>query len=251
MTSAYGKLLDAVELCGASLARRIGLPPSHTALVLKEFRLTAGLALLSSLAYVVVVARLTGIKGFGFVGDWVKPATSIPFVDNAFGEPFIVAGTILAVWLAVWQSVAESHGEAWLFMLHRPVSRRAIVLSKLLIGLLIVTGCTAFPIVVYAAWASRPGSVAAPFEWGMTELAWRDWAALTPIYLGTMLTMLRPARWLGTRLLPVVAVFGWLVSRGLLGTWWWPVWWELLAVLAIDLCLASILFLVVREREYP
>ncbi len=251
LTSAYGKLLDAGELCGASIAARVGLPPSHTALALKEFRLTAGLALLASLVYVVVLARLIGIKGLGIIGDWVSPTSAAPFVHDGFTQPFVVVGILLAVWLAVWQSVAESRSEAWLFMLQRPVSRRAILLSKLSIGLLIVMVCTAWPILVYATWASRPGSVAAPFEWGMTEIAWRQWAALTPIYLGTLLTMLRPARWIGTRLLPVIAVIGWLPGREVLGIWCWSVWWELLVVLAIDVCLASILFLVVREREYP
>ncbi len=251
IVSAYGALLDAGEHLGAGFAARVGFPASHTALVLKECRLAAGIALLACLAYVVVLARLTGLKGFGMLSDLVSPTTTVPFVHDRFAEPFVVVGMLLAVSLAVWQSAAESRGEAWLFMLHRPVSRRVILLSKLLIGLLVVTGCTALPILAYAAWAFRPGSVAAPFEWGMTEVAWRQWAALTPIYLGTLLTMLRPARWFGTRLLPVVAVFGWLVGREALGTWWWPVWWELLAVLAIDVSLASSLLLVVREREYP
>jgi hypothetical protein len=104
---------------------------------------------------------------------------------------------------------------------------------------------------VYAAWAARPGSVAAPFEWSMTESAWRGLAGLTLIYLGTLLTMLRPARWLGTRLLPVIAVIGWLPGREALGIDWWPVWSELLTVLLIDTGLVSILFLTIREREYP
>ncbi len=251
LPSAYGRLLDLAELRGANIAARVGLSPSHTALALKEFRLTAGLALLASLVYVVVLARLIGIKGLGIIGDWVSPTSAAPFVHDGFTQPFMVVGILLAVWLAVWQSVAESRSEAWLFMLQRPVSRRAIVLSKLSTGLLLVTGCTAWPILVYATWASRPGSVAAPFEWGMTEIAWRQWAALTPIYLGTLLAMLRPARWIGTRLLPVIAVIGWLPGREALGIWCWPVWWELLAVLVIDVCLVSVLFLVVREREYP
>ena len=63
--------------------------------------------------------------------------------------------------------------------------------------------------------------------------------------------MLRPARWVGTRLLPVIAVFGWLAGRDALWAWWWPVWWELLAVLVIDVCLVSGLLLTIREREYP
>ena len=101
MTSAYGKLLDAGEHVGANIAAGIGLPASHTALALKEFRLTAGLALLACLAYVVVLARMTGIKGLGFAGSWVSPTATIPFVQDGFAQPFVVVGTLLAVWLAV------------------------------------------------------------------------------------------------------------------------------------------------------
>ncbi len=250
--SAYGKCLDAGEHFGADIAARVGFPASYTALVLKECRLAAGIALLACLAYVVVVARLVGLKGFGMISELVSQQTNfIPFVQDGFAQPFCVVGMLLAAGLAVWQSAAESRGEAWLFMLYRPVSRRAVLMSKMLIGLLVVTVCTALPILVYAAWAARPGSVAAPFEWGMTEIAWRQWAALTSIYLGTLLTMLRPARWIGTRLLPAIAVVGWLPGREALGAWCWPVWWELLAVLVINVCLVSSLLLTIREREYP
>ncbi len=251
LASVYGKCLDAGEDLGAGVAARVGFPASHTALVLKECRLAVGAALLACLAYTVVVARLVGLKGFGMLSDFVTQTSATPFIHDGFLGPFGTVGFLLAAGLAIWQSVAESRGEAWLFMLSRPVSRRAVLMSKLLIGLLVVTVCTALPIIVYAAWASRPGSVAAPFEWGMTEIAWRYWAALTSIYLATLLTMLRPVRWLGTRLLPVIAAIGWLPVREALGVWCWPVWWELLAVLVINVCLVSSLLLTVREREYP
>ena len=249
--AAYTRLLDAGEHFGAGFAARVGFPASHTALALKEFRLTAGIALLACLSYLVMVARMAGIKGFGIVSDFVSITTAVPFVHDGFNEPFVVVGVLLAVWLAVWQSAAEARGEAWLFLLHRPVSRRAVVMSKLLVGLLVVTGCSALPILLYATWASRPGSVAAPFEWSMTEIAWREWAALTPIYLGTLLTLLRPARWFGTRLLPVIAAFGWLAVRSTFETWLWPASWEFFGVFLIDICLICCLLLTVREREYP
>lgn len=251
IASAYGRCLDAGEDLGAGVAARIGFPASHTALVLKECRLAVGAALLACVAYTLVVARLVGLKGFGMLSELVSQTSATPFIHDGFLGPFGTVGFLLAAGLAIWQSVAESRGEAWLFMLSRPVSRRAVLMSKLLIGLLVVTVCTALPIVVYAAWASRPGSVAAPFEWGMTEIAWRYWAALTSIYLATLQTMLRPARWLGTRLLPVIAAISWLVARVMVGAWYWPVWWELLAVLVINVCLVSSLLLTVREREYP
>jgi hypothetical protein len=105
--------------------------------------------------------------------------------------------------------------------------------------------------VLYAAWAARPGTHPAPFEWSMTDEAWRECSALTAVYLATFLTMLRPARWWGTRLLPVAAAFFWLSQRGWLGVWLWPWWREIGAVVLIDLVLVSCLLLVVREREYP
>ncbi len=245
-----GHAIVAVEDRGLTLLARVGLSPGHAALVLKELRSTAIIGAAACLAYLLVVASLTNATGFGWMGNFVpNHGTPIPFLDGVFLRPFSVISLLLAICLAVWQTLSESRG-VWLFLLYCPVSRRAIVLSKLMVGLSVVLICSALPIIAYGAWAARPGTHPSPFEWSMTHETWRLWWSMSPLYLGTLLTMLRPARWFGTRLLSCVAGFGWMVYREPLGAWLWPMWQEFAVVALIDLVFAACLLLIAREREY-
>ena len=234
-----------------TILTRIGLSPGHAALVIKEVRLVAIIAVAACGAYLLVVAKLTHVTGFGWMRTFVQERGVVPFLSDGFAEPFSVVTLLLAVWLAVWQTSSESRGGAWLFLLHRPVSRRAIMLSKMVVGVNVLLVCSALPIVLYGAWAARPGTHPSPFEWSMTSETWRLWWSMPPLYLGTLLTLLRPARWLGTRLLPCVAGFGWMACRESFGIWLWPTWLEFAMVAAIDVVFAACLLLVVRDREYP
>jgi hypothetical protein len=59
-------------------------------------------------------------------------------------------------------------------------------------------------IILYALWISRPGRLAAPFYWSMTAGAWQVWFLLPLIYSAAFLSGIRPARWFGSRLGPLV-----------------------------------------------
>ena len=200
------RLNDAFASSAFAGLTRCGLAPGHAALVAKELRLAAGVAVLASVAFLCIVARLMNVAGFGWMQPFVETRISVPvpFLRDGFQGPFTVITLLMAVGLAVLQTSSESRGGAWLFLLHRPVSRRAILLSKLTVGLSVLLVCSALPIVVYALWAAKPGTHPSPFEWSMTNETWRQWWSMTPPYLGTLLTLLRPARWFGTRLLPCV-----------------------------------------------
>ena len=248
--SGYEKLLDAGEHCGAAVAARVGLPAGHTALLLKEFRITAGMALLSLLAYWLVVASSVGVRGFTWLGEYLPGSGGSPFVQAGIFEPFMAITIVLGVCLAVWQIVTEARHQAWLFVLYRPVSRRTVLVIKIVVGLSVLMGCSAMPIVLSGVLASTPGMVAAPFEWSMTADAWRCWWSLSPVYLAMLLTMLRPARWIGTKAFPAVAACLWLIVREFLGIATEPAWFEVVAVTAFNATLITCLLLVLHEREY-
>ncbi len=247
----FGHMLDVSEERGLALFTRVGLSPGHAALVVKELRLAAIVGAAACGAYLLVVAKLANVTGFGWMRSFVEEHGLIPFLSDGFAQPFSTVTFLMAVGLAVWQTSSESRGGAWLFLLHRPVSRRAIVLSKLAVGLCVLLVCSALPIVLYGAWAARPGTHASPFEWSMTTETWRLWWLMPPVYLGTLLTMLRPASWFGTRLLPCAAGFWWIANRHAYNVAFWPTWFEGGALLAIDLIFIACLLLVAREREYP
>lgn len=242
---------DRLATAGFATLTRLGLPPDHAALVMKELRLAVGAGAVACLAFLLVVAKFAEITGFGWMRTFISSGGVFPFLTDGFAQPFGAIAVLLAVGLAVLQTATESRGGAWLFLLHRPVSRRAILCSKLAAGLSVLLVCSALPIVLYGAWAARPGTHASPFEWSMTTETWRLWWAMPPLYLGTLLTMWRPARWLGTRSLPCVAGFAWLMAREVFGVWLWPTWQEFAVVTVVDAVFVACLLLIVREREYP
>lgn len=108
------------------------------------------------------------------------------------------------------------------------------------LGLYLVTA--AMPILLYAGWAATPGTHASPFEWSMTLGAWQIWLAITGFYLAAFLVGIRPARWIGSRLLPLVGV-GVLVVILAVNRW-------LIGIFILDACLVSAIFFVACSRDY-
>jgi hypothetical protein len=216
-----------------------------SALTYKEFRENSGIAGLGLAALLLVASTnmgwlsVTGLFGFG------QSAGTIPFLNDAFAAQFAVVAFVLAVALGLRQSLGDFLGDAYLFLLHRPLSRTQVVASKLTVGLAIYLICGAVPILLYAWWASLPGTHASPFDWSMTLVAWLTWAAITPIYLGAFLSGLRPAAWFGTRLAPLAAA---LIVTTLCSMLSWT---SALSVLVVADALLIVLILYVGEtRDY-
>ena len=181
------------------------------ALVYKEFRETLPIALVG-LALLMLVAL--DAMGYSPVPDLLggRFVGVIPFLGNQdqfFGR-FNMAAGLLAIALGFWHSLGDFWGEAHLFLLHRPVSRRTVYVTKLVMGLVAYLLCAAVPVLVYALWAATPGTHASPFEWSMTLPSWGAWFSAATVYLGAFLAGLRPAAWIGTRLAPLAAAGGML-----------------------------------------
>ena len=118
---------------------------------------------------------------------------------------------------------------------------------KLLVGAIMLLACSALPILIYACWAATPGTHASPFEWSMTGQFWRIPLVMTIVYLGSFLSGIRPARWVGTRLVPLAsAVF--LASVLMALPCWW-VWWLLLVVVVDGLLVVSVM-LALQTRDF-
>ena len=107
--------------------------------------------------------------------------------------------------LGLRQTVVESRRGTWLFLLHRPASLWRVLAAKLAVGGGLYLVCGAVAILSYAAWAAMPGKHASPFLWWMTARAWKAWGVIAIVYLAAFLAGIRPARWFGTRLLPLAA----------------------------------------------
>jgi hypothetical protein len=181
-----------------------------TALVRKEAREALAVVAAGAALYLFLVAEAMNLHivpdlvrnqvGLSFWGR--KP---IPFLGGAFTLLFTVVSGMLAFVLGLWQTVGETRRDTYALLLHLPMPRGRIIAAKLATGLALYLILAALPILALAWWAATPGTHASPFDWSMTEAAWRWWLAMATIYLAAFLSGLRPARWFGTRLLPVLA----------------------------------------------
>ena len=227
-----------------------------SALTYKELRETLGVALLG-LAGMLFVAMLhidwsliyLSQVSWGLSGQH----NEIPFVGDSFVFQFGLAAFALATALGWRQATADFTGGAQLFLLHRPIGRRRIYATKIVVGLALYLACGLAPIVLYGWWASLPGTHASPFEWSMTSAAWLTWLSMTAIYLGAFLSGIRPAAWLGTRLAPLAAalmpVFMIAAMEALIVS---PVAFLItpLLLVAVDTALAVSILYVVSHRDF-
>ena len=159
------------------------------------------LALSFSLAYVVydeVVAKATasldpdnGLR-LGYV--WV-----IATLVFTLGTPLV------GLLLGLLQILPELRRDQWAFLVHRPASRTTLFWGKALPSVSLYLLATTLPLLALAAWDSLPGHQAAPFDWRFTLGGWAAVLAGLPLYFAGLTTALRPARWYGSRALPVFA----------------------------------------------
>jgi hypothetical protein len=225
------------------------------ALVFKELRENAwiaatALALYLALVYQLIPREKSIFNSLPTFSSILRVAPeSIPFVSGSFGTYFAMISCAAAIGLGFRQSTRESGTSSYLFLLHRPWARDKIFLTKLAVGAALLLVCGAVPIVEYAWWASTPGDVAAPFEWSMTLGHWTGWAIMPLAYLAAFLSGLRPARWYGTRLLPLLALLSAAVILQVLVMLTGP-WIQLPGTVLLYVVYLGLIIHVARTRDY-
>lgn len=176
-----------------------------SALTLKELRESAGVATLGLAGLGLVALGAAGFSPLGSMFGGGRQAGAIPFLYDSFSWQFALAAGALAIALGLKQSLGDLVGDAQLFLLHRPVSRRAVYLTKIVVGLSLYLVLAGLAIAIYAIWAASSGTHASPFAWSMTVPVWMTWLAASLVYLGALLSGIRPGAWVGTRLMPLAA----------------------------------------------
>jgi ABC-type transport system involved in multi-copper enzyme maturation permease subunit len=182
------------------------------AIVRKDLRETRLFAALSLGLYFIYLSELTGMSRsvVSPIVEFVLPVMSgvvadVPFVQGDFLGTYSLIGIALAIALGFRQSAWEPSQGTALYLLHLPLARRTIVLTKLLTGIGLLLACTLAPILIYATWAASPRTHPGPFEWSMTGEAFHVWLLMPLAYLGAFASGIRPARWVGSRLLPLAS----------------------------------------------
>lgn len=200
--------------------------------------------------YLALVVNVMGTKVFNWMPVMPQGTFGIPFLDEGFPRFHILISAIFAIALGFRQSASESSRGTYLFLLHRPIRRETVFLIKLATGSAVYLLCASLPILLYAWWAILPGHNPAPFEWSMTASTWECMFLMILLYLGAFLSGLRPARWFGTRLLPLSGslMLSLMLGVTLPGAKWWYLGFPL-SLIAGALLIANICF-VARVRDY-
>ena len=103
------------------------------------------------------------------------------------------------------QILPEQRRDQWAFLVHRPVPRDVIFGGKVIAGLLLYLLATLLPAVITLAWRAMPGHIPAPFDMRLALPGLADILTGTAYYFAGLLIALRPARWYGSRVLPLPA----------------------------------------------
>lgn len=223
------------------------------AVVKKELRETRAFAALAIGVFLVYLSKLTGTWSPLFTSlFWWAPGMrtdppEVPFVQDGFSGLLFFIGAGLAIALGFRQSAWEPSQGTALYLLHLPLGRRAILATKLLTGIGLLLGCTLLPIMIYAVWAATPRTHPSPFEWSMTEPVFHVWMFLPVLYLGAFASGIRPARWFGSRLFPLVGALTSGIVFGPVPSWWLVAFPILLFVAAV---LVSDIFLEAETRDF-
>lgn len=220
----------------------------YRAVLRKELRETLLLALAAAAAYSYLLAQSTGWE-FLFRSA-LRQRDQVAFVDDNYVTFFTMISAAFAVGLGLWQTLWESGRGTWLFLLHRPASRRTLIGAKLAVGTVTYLVVSSTAILVYAAWAATPGNLAAPFHWWITQYAWIACLLMVSVYLATFLSGIRPGRLLGTRLFPLLGtglpIYMAFIMAAVLGRWW-PL---AVAATAVNVILVWLILNVTDQRDY-
>src|SRR5262245_49045618 len=161
----------------------------YKALAFKELRESAwigGLIFIGLLA--VVLDQMGGFSYWNLLfmsanSDLPFHAHKIPFLHQDLYYALAMIIPVAAVVLGFRQMLGESLHGTWLFLLHRPTPRSALIMTKIAVGLALLLVASSVPVLVLALWAASPGHHASPFLWGMTAQAFRPCFGATPLYL--------------------------------------------------------------------
>jgi hypothetical protein len=127
-----------------------------------------------------------------------------PQMGHLFESLPIIAPLFAGV-LGLLQILPELRRDQWAFLIHRPASRTQLFFGKAAAGLGLYFLAMGLPCLGALLWLATPGNVAAPFSWNMSLPLVADILSGLVFYFAAMLVALRPARWYGSRALPLGA----------------------------------------------
>jgi hypothetical protein len=111
---------------------------------------------------------------------------------------------VAALLLGVLQIFPELRRDQWAFLVHRPIPRSTIYYGKVIAGLSLYFLATALPFFCAQLWIAMPGHYPIPYDIRMSLPVVADVVSSIPFYFAGLLFALRPARWYGSRIFPLI-----------------------------------------------
>ena len=158
----------------------------------------------------------------GLAYAWYRLPSSPALSQVWSGENLVLTliTPLIALALGLMQVLPELRRDQWAFLIHRPASRTMLFFGKVIPGVCLYLAATTLPLLGLAVWASSPNHVAAPFDFRFTLAGWAAILSGLPFYFAGLLVALRPARWYGSRALPILtALLGPWAANGLTEFW--------------------------------
>jgi hypothetical protein len=217
----------------------------HKSLIRKELIEASAVAALPTVVYLIII----GVENhnFHYLEDYyISDQWATLFTRDIYPLGLVVP-TFFAGILGLVQTVSESVRGTWGYLLHLPPARRQVIQAKLVCGLATYLACSGLFLAACVLLALRRQTIIRPLEWWMISPIAQCIVSGVLIYLGAFLTGLRPARWYGSRLLPLVGVTAlWGVLLFM------PNWWVygILSLLLLCAILIAMIFHVAMTRDY-
>lgn len=210
------------------------------AIVWKEFR--------ELLPAVVVAVMLQMILLYFLVGPGSNAYHVPPDQIQATVSILAQIGVLFAAVFGVWQNKTEKNQGTFLFLLHRPARRDAIVGSKLLAGVGLCLLTLVLPLACVTYWAevrvlARSGGQS--FLWLVSAPVC---LSIVLIYLGAFMSSLREASWYKSQFLPLFAAIAIGILLAILANIWTP--FVLIAMPIVQACFVVAIFYEAVTRSY-
>lgn len=117
-----------------------------------------------------------------------------------------IGSSVIALSLGLLHSLPDQRASARAYLLHRGVSASQVFWSKTIMGALGFSVCVFLPLLVEAIWLELRGPEQAPTRWIQAIPPAIVALAAWSFFPASVMVACRPVRWLGSRLLPFIAV---------------------------------------------
>lgn len=190
---------------------------------------------------------LTRVPLFSLFKIHLGELASVPFQDGRMHTGLALVGGALLACMAFWQTLAAERQGTFPFLLHLPLSRVELFLTKMIAAMVVYFFVLLAPVLVYGWWASVPGHHPSPFDWSMLDRPFWLIFSLPILYFTWMIIYLLQGINFGMRLLPLITATFLMFVCFDFSLWWL---WRFLLIVLAEAGLILVICNLAEERDF-